>query len=216
MSYSPYYDNVPLSRETLGGHVPRRQGNWAQKIAKRCFKYSGWRMVGSLPDLPQMVLIAAPHTSNIDGVYAIPAILALDADIRLLGKKELFSVPVLASFLRWAGVMPIDRDKKGSVLQANIARFKTGAPLILGLAPEGTRSHTSAWKTGFYYLALGAGVPIVPVAMDYGTREIRFMHPFYPTGDIDSDLPKLYAYYQGVLPKHADRLSAPLQALNKS
>lgn len=99
------------------------------------------------------------------------------------------------------------------MLDAAIARFKTGKPLFLGLAPEGTRKFTDTWKTGFYYLAMGAGVPIIPVAMDYKTRQIRFMTPFYPTGDIDADLPKIYAYYQGVIPKHPDNLSLPLQQL---
>ena len=130
-----------------------------------------------------------------------------------MGKKELFAVPLLSQFLRWAGVIPIDRDKKGSVLQANIDRFNTGKPLFLALAPEGTRGYTQSWKTGFYYLAWQAGVPIIPVAMDYATKEIRFMTPFYPTGDIDVDLPKIYQYFAGVVPKHPQFLSKPLQEL---
>ncbi len=208
-----YYHPCGLSKENLGENIPRRQGKYSQKIADWMFKKLGWRMVGELPNVPQVVLLAVPHTSNLDGMYGILALLALDADIRLMGKKELFRVPVLASFLRWVGIEPIDRGKKGSVLQASIERFKTGKPLFLGLAPEGTRKFTKGWKTGFYYLALGANVPIVPVAMDYATKEIRFMHPFYPTGDIERDLPKLYLYYQGVVPYHPDKLSAPLQAL---
>lgn len=174
----------------------------------------GWQIVGDIPNIPQAVLIGVPHTSNIDGLYALPMLFALNININILGKKQLFNIPVLAQFLRYAGVIPIDRDKKGSVLQANIDRFKTGKPLFLALAPEGTRGYTDEWKTGFYYLALGAGVPIIPVAMDYKTCQIRFMKPFYPTGNLDDDLPKLYAYYQGVVPKHPKNLSKPLQLLN--
>lgn len=208
-----YYKDTPITPNSLGGNIPRRHGKLSQKLASWFLKTTGWQTVGEIPDIPQAVILAVPHTSNIDGVYALPALVAMDIDIRLMGKKELFRVPVLASFLRWVGIEPIDRGKKGSVLQASIERFKTGKPLFLGLAPEGTRKFTKGWKTGFYYLALGANVPIVPVAMDYATKEIRFMHPFYPTGDIERDLPKLYLYYQGVVPYHPDKLSAPLQAL---
>ena len=111
-------------------------------------------------------------------------------------------------------MIPIDRGKKGSVLDASVALFKTGKPLWLALAPEGTRKYTDAWKTGFYYIAWRAGVPIIPIAMDYGSKQIRFMTPFYPTGDIDADLPKIYDYYRDVKAKIPQNLSKPLQAIN--
>jgi 1-acyl-sn-glycerol-3-phosphate acyltransferase len=86
----------------------------------------------------------------------------------------------------------------------------------LGLAPEGTRQYTKEWKTGFYYLAVGANVPILPVAMDYKTKEIRFMSLVYPTGDIAGDLEKIYRQYQGVVPRYPERLSQPLQDINNA
>ncbi len=208
-----YYKDTPITPNSLGGNIPRRHGKLSQKLASWFLKTTGWQTVGEIPDIPQAVILAVPHTSNIDGVYALPALVAMDIDIRLMGKKELFVVPIFSHFLRWAGVMPIDRSKKGSVLESNIARFKTGKPLFLGLAPEGTRKRTETWKMGFYYLAMGAGVPIIPVAMDYKTKQIRFMTPFYPSGDIDADLPKIYQYYQGVVPKHPQNLSTVLQNL---
>lgn len=209
------YKNTPLTKEMLGDNVPKRGGSIAPKLATLFLKFKGWTIVGDIVDIPQAVVLAVPHTSNIDGIYAIPTLLALDIDIRLLGKKQLFGIPILSGFLRWAGVMPIDRDKKGSVLQANIDRFKTGEPLFLGLAPEGTRKYTDSWKTGFYYLAYESSVPIIPVAMDYKTKEVRFMDAFYPTGDIDADMPKIYNYYKGVVPKHPKNLSKPLKILNR-
>lgn len=202
-----------LTNDMIGDNVPKRKGKLAVSFSKYFLKMSGWRVVGNIPNIPQAVLLAVPHTSNIDGLYAIPTLLALNVDIKLLGKKQLFDVPLLSSFLHWAGIIPIDRDKKGSVLQANIDRFKTGKPLFLGLAPEGTRGYSDSWKTGFYYLAQGAGVPIIPVAMDYETKEIRFLEPFEPTGDIDSDLPNIIALYKGVVPKVPAHLSQPLQDL---
>lgn len=202
-----------LTKDTIGDKVPKRNGTLAVTLSKRFLKAFGWRIVGDIPNIPQAVLLAVPHTSNIDGIYAIPTLLALNVDIKILGKKQLFNVPVLSKFLHWAGVIPIDRGKKGSVLQANIDRFKTGEPLFLGLAPEGTRGYADKWKTGFYYLAQGAGVPIIPVAMDYKTKEIRFLEAFEPTGDIDADLPKILAMYEGVVPRVPENLSQPLQDL---
>lgn len=204
-----------IDPDTLGTNVPRRHGRLAPRLAKKFLDKTGWKIVGEIPNISQAVLLAVPHTSNMDGVYAIPTLLALDVDIKLLGKKELFKLPILSHFLDWAGIIPIDRDKKGSVLQGNINRFKTGKPLFLGLAPEGTRSYTNEWRTGFYYLAVGAGVPILPVAMDYKSKEVRFMPLFYPTGDIEADLPKIYAYYQGVEGRHIQNMSKPLQDLRK-
>ena len=209
------YINTKLSCEMLGTLVPRRRGRLSKWLAHHFYRLSGWQTKGQIPNVSQAVLIGAPHTSNLDGLYAIPMVLDLDLDVRILAKKELFYVPLLARFLRWAGVMPIDRHKKGSVLQANIERFLTGEPLFLALAPEGTRGYTDSWKTGFYYLALGAGVPIIPVVMDYATKEVRFLPAFYPTGDIEWDLPQIYAYFVGVVPKHPKCLSKPLKDLQE-
>ncbi|MEK6200540.1 MAG: lysophospholipid acyltransferase family protein, partial [Psychrobacter sp.] len=203
-----------LSKKDLGNLVPRRGNKVAPVLASVLLKASGWRTVGEIPDIPQAVVLALPHTSNVDGVYAIPSLFALDLQISIMGKHTLFKIPVLAQLLRWMGVVPIDRGNKGSVLQASIDKFKTGEPLFLGLSPEGTRQYTKDWKTGFYYLALGANVPILPVAMDYKTKEIRFMSLVHPTGDIAADLPKIYGQYQGVVPRHPERLSQPLQDMN--
>ena len=205
-----------LSRKQLGSLVPKRGNKIAPVIASAMLKAAGWRTVGEIPNISQAVVLALPHTSNIDGVYAIPSLFALDLKISIMGKHTLFKVPVFAQLLSWIGVIPVDRSDKGSVLQASIDKFKTGKPLFLGLAPEGTRQYTETWKSGFYYLAVGAGVPILPVAMDYKTKEIRFMSLVYPSGDIEADLPKIYAQYKGVIPRHPERLSQPLQDINHS
>ncbi len=205
-----------LSKKQLGNLVPKRGNKIAPVIASALLKAAGWRTVGEIPNIPQAVVLALPHTSNIDGVYAIPSLFALDLKISIMGKHTLFKIPLLAQLMNWIGVVPIDRSNKGSVLQSSIDQFKTGEPLFLGLSPEGTREYTEKWKTGFYYLAVGAGVPILPVALDYKTKEIRFMSLVYPTGNIEADLPKIYAQYKGVLPRHPERLSKPLKDVNNS
>ncbi|ELA09323.1 phospholipid/glycerol acyltransferase [Moraxella macacae 0408225] len=210
-------DHLPKIDPTkIGANVPRRHGTLAPKIAKFFLKATGWKAVGDIPNIKKAVLLAVPHTTNMDGVYAIPTLLALDVDIKLMGKKELFKIPVLAKFLRWAGLIGIDRAKKGSTLQASIDRFNQEEQLFLGLAPEGTRKYTENWKTGFYYLAVGAGVPILPTAIDYPSKEIRFLPLFYPTGDIEADLPKIYAYYEGVTGGVIKNMSKPLQDLRNN
>lgn len=125
-----HYTNTALTADMLGDKVPRRQDNISKRLAGWFYRWCGWKTVGQLPNISQAVLIGVPHTSNIDGLYAIPMVIGLDLDVRIMGKKELFAVPLLSQFLRWAGVIPIDRDKKGSVLQANIDRFNTGKPLF--------------------------------------------------------------------------------------
>lgn len=204
-----------LSAQQLGTAIPRRHNPTIAKLAQKFMDLAGWKIVGHIPDIPKAVILAAPHTSNIDGIYAIPTLLALDADIKLMGKKQLFQVPVLKHILKWAGVIAIDREKKGSTLQASIDRFQQESKLFLGIAPEGTRKYTEQWKTGFYYMAVGAKVPIIPVAMDYARKEVRFLEAFYPTGNIEHDLPELYERYAGVIPKHLANLSQPLQDANQ-
>ncbi len=205
-----------LGKADLGDSIPKRGGTITPVIGACLLKTLGWRNVGEIPNISQAVVLALPHTSYFDGLYALPGLFALDLKVSIMGKHTLFKIPVLAQILLWLGLIPINRGHKGSVLQASIDKFKTGEPLFLGLSPEGTRDYTKEWKTGFYYLALGAGVPILPVALDYKTKEIRFLSPVYPTGDIEADLPKVYAQYKGVMPKYPECLSQPLQDVNNS
>ena len=205
-----------LTRSDLGNLVPKRNGSIVPPICLWLMKSAGWKNVGEIPNISQAVVLAIPHTSNMDGVYALPNLFALDIKISIMGKHTLFEVPVLKQFLSWMGIIPINRSVKGSVLQASIDMFKDGEPLFLGLAPEGTREYTENWKTGFYYIAVGANVPILPVALDFNTKEVRFLNLVYPTGDIEVDLPKIYAQYGGVVPYRPERLSQPLQDVNKA
>ena len=114
-----------LSKKQLGDLVPKRGNKFAPKIGSALLKAAGWRTVGEIPNIPQAVVLALPHTSNVDGIYAIPSLFALDLKISIMGKHTLFKVPVFAQLLKWIGVIPIDRGNKGSVLQASIDKFKT-------------------------------------------------------------------------------------------
>lgn len=124
-----------LSRKNLGDLIPKRGGTITPVIGARLLKILGWRTVGDIPNVSQAVVLALPHTSNVDGVYALPSLFALDLKISIMGKHTLFKIPVLAQLLQWLGIIPINRGNKGSVLQASIDKFKTGEPLFLGLSP---------------------------------------------------------------------------------
>lgn len=200
-----------LTRRDLGKQVPRRGGIVSPIVASVFLKALGWKIVGQIPDVPKAVYLALPHTSNLDAVYSIPTLLALDIDLNIMGKKSLFKNPIMRKFLLWAGIIPIDRKDKGSVLQASIDKMKSLDHLHLGLSPEGTREYTDKWKTGFYYIAKAANVPIIPVALDYKTKQVRFMDAIIPTDDMDADIDVIISKYKGVVPKHPEKLSQPLQ-----
>ena len=207
-------NQTPLDPSQFGSNVPRRDDPNIAKLAAKYLKMRGWQLVGEMPNVKQLVMLAVPHTSNEDGWNAVMGILTLGIDVKLMGKKELFRIPVIGPFLKWGGMISIDRQKKGSTLQATLEQFNQQDQLWLALAPEGTRSYTDKWKTGFYHIAVGAGVPILPIAMDYKTKQIRFMPLFYPTGDYDADLPKILERYRGVLGKKKKKMSQPLQDLH--
>lgn len=212
----PNYNHLtPFTLRQYGDNVPRRNNPITARAAQAYLRAVGWKLVGEIPNVKKCVILAAPHTSNIDGLYALPSLIALDIDIHFVAKKELFAVPAFGKLLNWGGVVAIDREKKGSTLQATIEEFNQRDKFWLAIAAEGTRSYTERWRTGFYYIALGANVPILPATLDYKTHEVRFMPLFYPTGDIEADLPKLYAYYEGVEPRYFEKMAQPLQDLHR-
>ena len=108
----------------LPPQVPRRGGGVSRRVAAALLRLLGWRIAGSVPDVAKCVVVAVPHTSNFDGLYVLPAMLALDLKMSIFGKKSLFAVPGLAAFLRWAGVMPLDRARAGGVVDEAVAAFR--------------------------------------------------------------------------------------------
>ena len=195
----------------LPPQVPRRSGGISRRVSAALLRLLGWRVAGSVPDVAKCVVVAVPHTSNFDGLYVLPALLAVDLKMSIFGKKSLFAVPGLAAFLRWAGVMPLDRARAGGVVDEAVAAFHRSKQLFLGISPEGTRHAAPKWKSGYWRIARGADVPVLPVAIDYGRREVRFLPLFTPTADMAADHAALAALFRGIEPKHKQRLSLPLR-----
>ena len=168
-----------------------------QPLASLLMRMSGWQLLGEIPTQKRYVLIAAPHTSNWDFVLMVLTVLKAGIDLHWMGKHSLFKPP-FGRLMRWLGGIAIDRSKANNVVSQMIDIFAESEELILLITPEGTRSQVPRWKTGFYQIADGAGVPIVPVYVDGDNRIIRFGESFMPNGDLEADLQKIQARYAGL------------------
>lgn len=162
------------------------------------FRLLGWRLNGTFsPELKKCVMIVVPHTSWVDFFIGVLARGSIGLEMHYVAKKELFIFPFGAWF-RWMGGTPLDRSRTENKVDAIADIFEHREVFRLAIAPEGTRKRVSRWKTGFYYIALKAQVPIVAVAFDYGKKEVKIAEPFYPTGNIEADIVQLENNYQGV------------------
>ncbi len=173
------------------------------------FRLAGWKIVGKLPvEAAKSVVIAAPHTSNWDLPYTLMVAFALRLNVYWMGKTSIFKPP-FRGVMMWLGGIPVDRSQSNNLVAASSAALMQAAgPLQLIVPPEGTRTGTRFWKTGFYYIAAGAGVPIVMAYLDY-SKKVGGLGPiFKTTGDIDADMVAIKAFYAGVSGKNADQFHA--------
>ncbi|MCK4834248.1 MAG: lysophospholipid acyltransferase family protein [Gammaproteobacteria bacterium] len=173
-------------------------------FSKVILKLIGWHADVTLPEEKKYVMIGAPHTTNWD--LPIGLLCFWSASIRLtwVGKKQLFIGPFDYLF-RALGGIPVDRSVHTGFIDQIAHQFDSRDEMIFGLTPEGTRSRTEYWKTGFYYIALKAKVPICLAYVDFPSRTIGFGKTFIPTGDIDKDFEIIKSFYQdktGKCPEH--------------
>ena len=170
------------------------------RAGSRAFlRLNGWKVEGSLPvEARKCVLIAAPHTSNWGLPYTLMVAFVLNLNIYWMGKHSLFAFP-FGPVMRWLGGIAVDRSRSTNLVSASAMALKAAdGPVQLVVPPEGTRGRTTHWKTGFYYIALEAGVPIVLAYMDYA-RKVSGLGPvFVPTGDVDADMAEIKRFYAGI------------------
>ncbi|XLS27695.1 1-acyl-sn-glycerol-3-phosphate acyltransferase [Flavobacteriaceae bacterium M23B6Z8] len=172
-----------------------------QKLSKFIFfKLMGWRIVGDFPALKKMIIIVVPHTSWHDFYIGVFVRAIAKIQINFIGKRELFKWP-FGAYFRWMGGTPIDRTPGQDKVKAIANIFLKKDEFRLALAPEGTRKKVEQWKTGFYFIAKEAKVPIVMVAFDYGTKTVKIAEPFYPTDDQEADFIFMRSFYKGVVGK---------------
>ena len=167
----------------------------------------GWRVQGCAPPVNKYVLIAAPHTSNWDFPFTLMICFALRLRVVWMGKSSLFP-PVLGGVMRWLGGVPVDRSKSSNLVQSTIEAFRRSSHLAVIVPPEGTRNRVSHWKTGFYYIALGADVPVLLGFMDFKQKVGGVAHLFYPTGDIEADMLEIKRFYRGFSGKNPQQFDA--------
>jgi 1-acyl-sn-glycerol-3-phosphate acyltransferase len=190
----------------LGPRVPRRGNALSRTLGRGMLKALGWRFEGSVPDEPKFVIIVAPHTSNWDFFIGWGALFALGFRVSFLAKHTVFKWP-LGIFMRWLGGIPVERSISKDRVSESIRVFNSSEKLILAVAPEGTRALVPAWKTGFYYVADGAKVPIIPVAFDFGRKVVGLGPPIRTTGRREEDMVEIKKFFIGVVAKHPENFS---------
>lgn len=167
-------------------------------MARFYMRLFGWRVDGKLPDLPKFVLIGAPHTSNWDFVLFLGVIFTLKANVKFMGKADLFRPPH-GWFFYFCGGVPVDRKKSTGLVEQMVEACNRSERFILTIAPEGTRHHVTEWKRGFYHIAKGAGVPIVTAVVDGKQKTVRIGQIFHPTDDIEADMKTITGFFEGVV-----------------
>lgn len=165
------------------------------------FKVLGWKVVGntnmSQDTIKKAILIAVPHTSWHDFFIGLLLRQVVDIKANFIGKKELFVGP-LGWYLKSIGGAPVNRGSKENKVEAIARLFKERDEFRLALAPEGTRKKVDTWRTGFYYIAKAAKVPIIMFTLDFGNKQNKISEPFYPTDDMEADFAFMKKFYEGV------------------
>lgn len=160
----------------------------------------GWRIEGERPPFNRYVMVAAPHTSNWDFPFTMAMALVMRIDIHWTGKAALFRGPQ-GIFFRWMGGVPVNRSERQNIVQQMIDVFDRVKSMVLVIQPEGSRSKVREWKSGFYHIALGAGVPIVLGFIDFKRKVGGLFGHMNPTGDYEKDLEYIKSFYTDVAGK---------------
>ncbi|CAM2070494.1 Lysophospholipid acyltransferase family protein [Sulfidibacter corallicola] len=179
-------------------------------IGKTYMKLLGFKAVGEIPTEAKVITLAVPHTTNWDLPNMLFYCFSTDQRISFMMKASVFRWP-FGGFFRAMGGIPIDRSKKNDTVAQMVKAFEESDYLNVVIPPEGTRGRRDYWKTGFYYIALEANIPIVLGFLDYARKEVGYGPVLHPTGDIEKDFEKIAAYYkergvQGKYPKNQSEI----------
>jgi 1-acyl-sn-glycerol-3-phosphate acyltransferase len=173
-------------------------------FADLILKLAGWRIAVTMPTAKKFVLIGAPHTSNWDFPLALLCFWSVQKPITWVAKKQLFTGP-LKYFFSALGGIPVDRSAHSGFIQLIARAFDDSDEMILCLAPEGTRAKADYWKSGFYYIAQTAKVPVCFGYIDYAKRTMGFAETIFPSGDIDKDFEQIKKFYQDITGKYPEK-----------
>ena len=185
----------------LPAETPQVRSRWRRWVGGLVLALAGWRIEGELPNLRKFVLIVAPHTSNWDFFIGFLVYLALQFETLWFAKHTALRGP-LGPLGRHFGAVAIDRNRAGNVVQAYIDEFARRERMVLTIAPEGTRSRVTDWKRGFHHVARGAGVPLVPVALDFRRRRVVFGEAVVVTDDYVADMVRIKPFFRADMARH--------------
>lgn len=184
---------------------PRPKKRPVRRWLGRSFLHAfGWEVEGGAPTVRRAVVIAYPHTTNWDLPFTLACAYALDLDIRWLGKKVLFRPPYGWAMSMLGGI-PVNRSKSTKLVDAIIETLEPLSDCLVIIPPEGTRGRAGRWKSGFYWVAHGANIPIILGYLDYSRRRGGLVQILEPSGDLEADFEKIKAYYAGVEGKYPDK-----------
>lgn len=187
----------------LPPNVPRRNRRWLQRGGTLGLRLLRWRVEGQFPDLRKFVIVVAPHTSNWDFVVGLCCDLALDLDAAFLAKHSIFIGP-FGRWLKSLGGIPVVRNASHNVVTQVAAEFARREQLVLAVAPEGTRRKVQSWKSGYWHIARAAGVPILPVGLDFGRRAAVIGTPRPTTESLADDEAALRGFFATITPRRPD------------
>jgi 1-acyl-sn-glycerol-3-phosphate acyltransferase len=183
---------------------PSDYPGWLRALARGLYRLAGWRVEGTAPNFPKMLVIGAPHTSNWDGIHMLALSTSLGIRMYWLGKHTLFKPP-FGPIMRAVNGIPVNRESTKNGVEQVVEIFKEREKFVLIIAPEGTRKKVDYWKTGFYYIAQGAIVQIVLAYVDAPHRRVGLGPAIMPSGDIEADFEIFRAFYADKEGHHRDK-----------
>lgn len=176
------------------------------KLARLILRIFGWSVSITVPDYPKCIICVAPHTSNWDFVLGKLAYAAVGRHAGFLMKEAWFFFP-MGLFFRAIGGIPVPRRRGSSLVDVVVDKFRSSSRMAVAITPEGTRSRTSQWRTGFLHIARKAGVPIVLGVIDFPSKRIMINEEFHLSGDIEADMHTIKNFYKPFQGKYPDKFT---------
>jgi len=175
--------------------APHRAYGLLGSVARGWLRLNGWRVMGEFPNVPRCVAAVAPHSSNLDFVHGIALVFSAGLRVSFIAKHTLFG-GVLGPFMRWVGGMPVDRTRPNGLIEAMTEVFSRPEAVWLAITPEGTRTRVKRFKSGFYRIALSAGVPILPAVFNYRERALILLPLVIPQPDVERGVAEMEALFR--------------------
>ncbi|WP_236979051.1 1-acyl-sn-glycerol-3-phosphate acyltransferase [Membranihabitans maritimus] len=171
--------------------------SWAQKVSKSILNIMGWRVTGSIPTTKKGIFVVAPHTHWMDIPIGLLVRSAIDLEVKFIAKKSLFR-GLKGPIFKYLGGYPVDRSKSQGYVESVADIFNQHDQFFIAIAPEGTRQKVHRFKTGFYYIARKANVPIYLTKFDFENKEVNFNTPIWPEGEPQKQIAEMEDYFKGV------------------